>query len=770
MNDPKPPYRGDQPFAFVCYAHEDKALVYPQIAWLQDQGVNIWYDEGISAGQNWRAVIGDSLDTATHVLFFISRGSLSSEHCNREINLALDEGKAVVPVYLEDVALTADLKVGLNRVQALTCDTSERYRTKLLHALSPCQGEHAPSNGDEPIAFGASYPLRRPGRLRWTAAFIVLTVLGTGFAVYLTTPTTDQQEPAVVAPPSNSVAVLPFDYLGATVDDSYLGPGLSAELRDQLGRVEGLVIAAPSSSIAAARNYVDAKTTASNLGVAHVLEGNLRPQSNVLRVSAQLVDGSSGLVVWSKAFDRDRSELLNVQQEIAHAVANALLPASNPTVARPVTRDTTANEKILLARHYEQQVRERTDVDPELLGRAIELYREAIALDPESALAHSRLAGALMFQGDIDAAEAPAYRALELDPRLAEAQNAWGKYLFVRGRPNMEEPLARAIELNPNLPDALVDYAWWYWYNKNTKGVGELYERARQLDPLNVSRYGDLGSFLALNDEQEAAHALIEQMKRLFSGPDAFRAIAHIYDLLGEVDHAIAWTIRARDADKGNPAHVEKLAEYYIDIGDEETARALTPDLGVGLLYKLRRYDEVIEQAEELVFDYPEDIQLRINLAAAYNYTGRPDLAIRIIRNSGILESIKNAWRGSADYDAYNLLIDAAYARGEIEEARELVRLFKDTHYDLDTSDWWAAIGAACQHAVLGDEAEVAYRFQRALMGRHLVWDPNLKDSACFRRYADDPAYLAVVEHFDGLRAKLRDRLPDTLARYGVAL
>ena len=120
---------------FVCYAHEDSDVVYPEMAWLHEQGLNLWYDEGISAGKNWRAAIGDSLLGASHVLFYISEHSLQSDHCNREINLALDEGKDVIPVYLEDVELTSDLKVGLNRVQALHRDQDVSYQQHLLQAL-----------------------------------------------------------------------------------------------------------------------------------------------------------------------------------------------------------------------------------------------------------------------------------------------------------------------------------------------------------------------------------------------------------------------------------------------------------------------------------------------------------------------------------------------------------------------------------------------------------------------------------------------------------
>ncbi len=128
-------YVGNEPYVFVCYAHEDSETVYPEMVWLREQGINIWYDEGISAGKNWRAAIGDSLLGASHFLFYISGRSLGSDHCNREINLALDEGKHIVPIYLDDSELTSDLKIGLNRVQALHRDPGAGYERHLLDAL-----------------------------------------------------------------------------------------------------------------------------------------------------------------------------------------------------------------------------------------------------------------------------------------------------------------------------------------------------------------------------------------------------------------------------------------------------------------------------------------------------------------------------------------------------------------------------------------------------------------------------------------------------------
>ena len=135
MNQPVAAYRGSEPFVFVCYAHDDADLVYDEMAWLNDQGFHIWYDEGVTAGENWRATIGDALMRADKVLFYVSAASLRSDHCNREVSLALDEGKEVLPVYLEAVDLPADLKVGLNRIHALEWRADGQYRAQLARAL-----------------------------------------------------------------------------------------------------------------------------------------------------------------------------------------------------------------------------------------------------------------------------------------------------------------------------------------------------------------------------------------------------------------------------------------------------------------------------------------------------------------------------------------------------------------------------------------------------------------------------------------------------------
>ena len=607
------------------------------------------------------------------------------------------------------------------------------------------------------------------------ALSMALLVAGTAGLFLLIKPALDERAPAddVVAASPNSIAVLPFDYSGPNPDDSYLGPGLSDELRDQLGRVDGLRIAARSSSLVAVREGTDAKAMALKLGVTHLLEGHMQRQGNVLRVSVQLIDGMSGLAIWSDTFRRGPRELLNVQQDIAEAVVRNVLPGSDQVIVKPATSNATANELMILARHYEQQVRERQDVDPVLLQRAVQLYRDATEADPESALAFSRLAVAQMFLGDIEAAGVSAMEALELDPGLAEAHNAYGNYLFALGRPNMGEPLARAVELNPNLPAALHDYAHWRWYNRGHDGVRELYGRALELDPLNVERYATYASFLALNDQAREAREVVERMAAMFDGAPAYRAIANVLDQLGDVDHAIAWTIKARDAEPEDLLHTEKLAEYYIDIGDYETAHELVPEMGVGLLFKMQQYDEMIDKAELLMIEYPEDVELRVFLAIAYVAVERFDDAIRIISTSGLLDSIANAWRGPREWEGYWAVMNAAYGSGRIDTARELGDWWMTVRYHADkvvTPVWWVALSVACIRAITGDDDEVRSRFRRSLEGNYLAWRPMVEDAQCFKRFAGDPDFEAVIRHFEERRTFLRERLPATLAQHGVSL
>ena len=140
LNKPFPAYKGSEPYVFVCYAHKDAELVYADLSDVNARGINLWYDEGISGGSSWRAGIAEAIQGAGKLLFFISESSLQSTHCLREIDYALNHDLDIIPVYLDDLALPAELELVLNRVQALFRESDPRYMDHLHEALNEATG------------------------------------------------------------------------------------------------------------------------------------------------------------------------------------------------------------------------------------------------------------------------------------------------------------------------------------------------------------------------------------------------------------------------------------------------------------------------------------------------------------------------------------------------------------------------------------------------------------------------------------------------------
>jgi len=611
------------------------------------------------------------------------------------------------------------------------------------------------------------------------AGSLLLLVAGTAGLFFLIKPALQSRESGSVAVTivPNSVAVLPFENAGQDPGDSYLSAGLSDELRDQLGRVTGLRIAARSSSIAAREQRLDALTISTKLGVANLVEGSLRRQGGKLKISVQLIEGSSGLAIWSETFERGPNELLNVQQAIAERVVQFVLPDSEPMVAEPATRDATANELMLLARHYEQQVRDREIVDKDTLLEAVRLYREATEADPESALAYSRLAGALLYLGDLEAAEAPIFKALSLNPNLSEVQNTLGEFYWARGLPEADTAFARAVELNRNNADALQNHAFSLWlsygpYGSVTDDLAEMFQRALELDPLSLSRHAALGDFLSKDGRIDEVPPIIQRVQELFDNTESYRLIGKLKELIGEVDQAIAWTIRARDREPDNPDHTAKLAELYTLIGDYETAQQLEPEPGIGLLFLMRRYQELIDIAEFLMIERPGDMEVRYLLAFAYNATGQFESAIHVLSTTGLPDSVINdSVRSVAELDAFFTLMNSLVGAGTVET----INLAQSLAAFMDVGPWWgdiywASIFRSCTLAILGRHEEALKQLVQVKGSRRLHWGPLAHDSTCFQQYQAEPDYLGVIRFLEERQAEQRERLPATLAEFGVRL
>ncbi len=138
MERPFLAYKGDDPYIFVSYAHEDDALVYPELQRLKDQGFNIWYDEGISPGSTWRDEVALALTQCKVFLYYITPRSVGSSNCLKELNFSLSRERRILSVHLENTKLPIGLELSLSDMQAIMREDHPEaaYQTKLVGPMS----------------------------------------------------------------------------------------------------------------------------------------------------------------------------------------------------------------------------------------------------------------------------------------------------------------------------------------------------------------------------------------------------------------------------------------------------------------------------------------------------------------------------------------------------------------------------------------------------------------------------------------------------------
>ncbi len=150
MDRPLPAYKGEDSYVFVSYSHEDDDLAHPQIRWLQDQGFNVWWDEGISPGAVWRGELADALQGCALIIYLITPNSVRSEQCTREVNFGLDEfHRPVLAIHLVETALPHALGLSLSDRQAILRHELEPgdYERKVLSAVARVLERPVPAMG-----------------------------------------------------------------------------------------------------------------------------------------------------------------------------------------------------------------------------------------------------------------------------------------------------------------------------------------------------------------------------------------------------------------------------------------------------------------------------------------------------------------------------------------------------------------------------------------------------------------------------------------------
>ena len=380
-------------------------------------------------------------------------------------------------------------------------------------------------------------------------AIIVVLAVAVVFLLYRQVGIDEVEQPVTIAAPPaeashNSVAVLPFVNMSADPDNEYFSDGIAEEILNVLARIPELKVAARTSAFAFKGSNINISDIARELKVNNVLEGSVRKSGNQVRVTAQLIKADDGYHLWSQTYDRELDNIFAVQDEIAMSIADAMkVTLDIDTGESGNLTGTTSTDAYDAYLRGMNQWHLRTG---EALYNAIELFEEAIAIDPGFAKAYAGLAltysvitdyTAVPFKEGFAKARAAAEKALALDPESVEAATA-----MIYSTDNLDEQRAngkRAVELGPWFPTA------HQWYATSLQLTGDMdaarteYLLAYELDP----KARILGNNLAKHYQLEgnwgdAERVLLQLVSHAPDYADGWRLLLIQYLVTGEMEKA----------------------------------------------------------------------------------------------------------------------------------------------------------------------------------------------------------------------------------------
>jgi serine/threonine-protein kinase len=347
----------------------------------------------------------------------------------------------------------------------------------------------------------------------------------------------------------NSIAVMPFVNAGGNADLEYLSDGMTETLISSLSQLPNLNVKARSSVFRYKGKETNPQTIGKELSVQAILNGRVVQRGDQLTLTLELIDAQTENVIWSEQYNRKQSDLTTLQSDIARDVLNKLKVKLSGADERKLAKTYTTNAdayKLYLQGRFYWNKREERD-----FRKAVEFYNQAIALDPNYALAYAGQAdtyallstfGFMPPTEGVPKAREFARQAVSLDETLAEPHTTLG-YLSLTydyDFAGSEREFRRAIELNPNYATA------HQWFGEMLLNAGRFdeasieYRRALELEPLSLPINWDFGRFLYMSrryDESLAQHKKTIELDPGFAR--AHRTLAEVYRVKGDYANAV---------------------------------------------------------------------------------------------------------------------------------------------------------------------------------------------------------------------------------------
>lgn len=524
---------------FLSYSRDDQKDALLIVNALEDAGFSVWWDGLLEGGERFAHTTKAALENAKAVVVCWSKTSIESHWVHDEATRGRDGGK-LVPLSLDG----SDPPLGFGQFQCIDVssakskpDSAEMH--KMLRAVAALHEIDELPSAPMPV----STPIGRRN-LMIGGGLVALSV--GGVAAWKTGLFADDPTPS-------SIAVLPFVNLSGDPEQAYFSDGLASEIRTVLSQNKLLQIMGQASSNSFRDRTTDAKSIAISLGVSFLLDGNVQKVGDIVKITADLTDGATGLSKWSKAFERPLVDIFSLQTEIASAVASALSLAMDAETERAAAKQVGGTESVAAFDAYlrgkdlfELHINEASE------RAALKSFDDAIKIDPDYAAARAARSRALTVIANqyanseerillYDDAIVEAEKATQIASEFAAGYNALG-YAHFYGRLDVKgakEPYKRAYSLARSDVDVFSRYAIYQARTGEFAYANIAIERASKLDPLNASMFKSAGVIKFAEKKYEEAITLAERALEINPKRNSvYGDIGNAYLMLGKIEDA----------------------------------------------------------------------------------------------------------------------------------------------------------------------------------------------------------------------------------------